>query len=313
MGDVWFRETTRNPWDPSRGSSGSSAGPGAAVAAGLVPFAIGSETNGSIVSPSTVCGVSGLRPTFGRVSRAGAMALSWSMDKLGPMARSARDCALVFDAIHGADSADPTTQEAPFESAARVDLSTLRVGFVASAFRGRRDSAWAKNDAAVLEVLRSLGAKLVEIELPDDPPPRALSTILTVEAAAAFDDLTRSNRDDLLVRQSKHAWPNLFRQARMVPAVEYLRANRVRTRLVEVMERTFDEVDLYVCPSYGAQNLIRTNLTGHPTVVVPNGFSTPTRPTSITLTGRFWDESTLLAVASLYQGATGFHRRRPPL
>jgi Asp-tRNA(Asn)/Glu-tRNA(Gln) amidotransferase A subunit family amidase len=308
-GDVWFGATTKNPWNLEEGSSGSSAGSAAATAAGLVGFAIGSETWGSIVSPATRCGVTGLRPTFGRVSRAGAMALAWSMDKIGPICRSAEDCALVFAAIYGPDGKDAAVVDRPFRWQPAVDLRGLRVGYLASAFEEERDHK--ANDDDVLEVLRSLGANLVAIALPDYPID-ALSFILSAEAAAAFDELTRSDRDDMLVRQGQDAWPNVLRAARLIPAVEYIQANRVRSLLIRAMADLMAQVDLYVAPSLSG-DLLLTNLTGHPAVVLPNGFTRAGTPTSITFTGRLYDEATLLAVAKMYQDATGFHLRRPPL
>ncbi|RME84519.1 MAG: amidase [Caldilineae bacterium] len=309
-GDVWFGGKTRSPWNPERGSSGSSAGPGAATAAGLVGFAIGTETWGSIVSPSTRCGVSGLRPTFGRVSRHGAMALSWSMDKIGPMCRTVEDCALVFAAIHGADGRDPTATTRPFVWEPELDISTLRVGYVAADFE--QEYSGRENDLRTLEVLRELGCELKPVSLPDYPI-EALSFILTAEAAAAFDELTRSNRDDLLVRQEKDAWPNVFRQSRFVPAVEYIQANRVRLLLLHEMARLMSDLDVYVAPSLQGDNLLLTNLTGHPAVVVPNGFDEEGLPTSITFIGRLYDESTVLALARAYQEATDFHLIHPQL
>ncbi len=325
-GDVWFGGKTRNPWNPQEGSSGSSAGSAAAVAAGLVGFAIGTETWGSIVSPCTRCGATGLRPTFGRVSRYGTMALAWSMDKIGPIARSVEDCALVFAAIHGADGLDLDAVSHPFAWPPAVDPRTLRVGYLAALFEEdraagiqdprQRDRVRESQsfDRATLEILRDLGFELVPVALPETYPVGALSWILTVEAAAAFDELTRTGRDDLLVRQEKDAWPNVFRQAQLVPAVEYLRANRIRTLVMQELERAWAEVDVVVAPSFGGDVLLRTNLTGHPCVVVPNGFRAGDgTPTSISFLGRLHGEEALLAVARAYQEATEFHLRRPPL
>jgi Asp-tRNA(Asn)/Glu-tRNA(Gln) amidotransferase A subunit family amidase len=313
-GDVWFGGVTKNPWNLEEGSSGSSAGPASATAAGLVGFAIGSETWGSIVSPSTRCGVTGLRPTFGRVSRHGAMALSWSMDKLGPMCRSVEDCALVFDAIYGPDGQDLTIIDLPFNWDASLDIKKLRLGYVKSAFEeDRENKEWKALDDAALETLRSkLGLNLIPIELPDYPID-ALSFILSAEAAAAFDDLTRSNRDELMVRQIQNAWPNVFRQARTIPAVEYIQANRLRTLVMQAMAETMSKVDVYVCPSYGGSNLLLTNLTGYPCVALPNGFTEKGAPTSITFMGNLFTEAETLAVAKAYQDATGFHLRHPAL
>ena len=322
-GDVWFGEKTRNPWNTEQGSSGSSAGPGSATAAGLVGFAVGSETWGSIVSPSTRCGVTGLRPTFGRVSRHGAMALSWSMDKLGPMCRGVEDCALVFSAIQGGDGFDSTVVDRPFVWDADLDVRSLRVGYLQSLFErdlefGDEDTEedqerareWLALDLEALEVLRSLGVELTPIELPDLPV-SALSFILSAEAGAAFDDLTRSGRDDLMVRQIEDAWPNVFRQARTIPAVEYIQANRVRTLVMREMETVLEGIDCWVAPSFGGSNLLLTNLTGHPAVVLPDGFSSDGTPTSITFNGRLFGESEILALARAYQEVTGFHLRHP--
>jgi len=309
-GDVWFGDTTRNPWNLEQGSSGSSAGSASAVAAGLVPFAIGSETWGSIVSPSTRCGATGLRPTFGRVSRAGAMALSWSMDKLGPICRTVEDCVLVLDAIRGPDGLDQTVMNLPFNYDASVDLGSLRIGYLKADFD--LDSAYMEQNQRALKTLRDLGVNLIEIELPDLPV-YPLAITLSVEAAAAFDELTRSNRDDLLVRQIKNAWPNVFRSSRFIPAVEYIQANRHRTRLINAMAQLMKEIDLYVSPSFEGDNLLLTNLTGHPCVVVPNGFDEEGQPVSITFVGGLFDEATVAAVAWKFQQAAGFHLEHPPL
>lgn len=313
MGDVWFADTTRNPWNLEEGSSGSSAGSAAATAAGLLPFAIGTETWGSIVSPSTRCGTTGLRPTYGRVSRAGAMALSWSMDKVGPICRSANDCAIVFDAIRGPDPADQTLIEAGFTYPGEVDLSALRIGYFKSAFD--QDYRVARFDRQTLRVLKRLGADLIPVELENDQiPTEALSLILEAEAAAAFDELTRSNRDTLLVRQHRYAWPNVFRTARYIPAVEYIQANRIRHDLIEDYNTRLKEFDVVVVPSFqGGNQLLATNLTGQPVVVVPNGFRDSGSPTSITFLGNLFDEGTILAVAAAYQEATGFNKKRPEL
>lgn len=309
-GDVWFGGQTRNPWNPEEGSSGSSAGSASATAAGLVGFTIGSETLGSIVSPSTRCGATGLRPTFGRVSRWGAMALSWSMDKLGPICRSVEDCALVFEAIHGADGKDPSARTVPFAWRPVDTLRGLRIGYYRDAFEAEHD--WKAYDDAALEVLRSGGAQLIPIDLPvDDFPLDALRLILNVEAAAAFDELTRSNRDDLLVRQIRRAWPNVFRYARLIPAVEYLQANRVRTMLMHALDAAMEGIDVFITPSFGEGVLLLTNLTGHPAVTIPNGFRDDGTPVSISFVGRLYGEGRLLAVAKAYQDETGFHLQHP--
>ncbi|HET6528342.1 MAG TPA: amidase [Balneolaceae bacterium] len=309
-GDVWFGGKTRNPWNLEQGSSGSSAGSAATVSAGLLPFAIGTETLGSIVSPSNRTGTTGLRPTFGRVSRHGAMALSWSMDKIGPLTRSVKDAAIIFNAIYGPDGLDQSVIDLPFNFKPNVDLSELKIGYVKSAFE--RDYYNRSRDSLTLVKLRELGADLIPIELPDYPV-RSLSFILTAEAAAAFSDLTLSNRDDEMVRQGKNAWPNIFRAARFIPAVEYIQANRARQVLIRKMNSLMQKVDVYVCPTYGANNLLITNLTGHPAVVLPNGFTDEGQPTSITFTGGLFDEGTLLGVAWQYQQATDFHEKHPEM
>lgn len=307
-GDVWFGGRTRNPWNAETGSSGSSAGSASAVAAGLVPFAIGTETLGSIVSPSTVCGVTGLRPTFGRVSRHGAMALSWSMDKIGPIARSVEDCAIVFDAIHGSDGNDFHMYDATFAYDAEADPTTIKIGYLASSFAG--NYGFKAQDSVALEVLRKQGFELIPIELPEAPE---LGAILSVEAAAAFDELTRSNRDDELVRQIRRAWPNTFRAARFVPAVEYIQANRLRTQLCLDMQEIFEEVDVYVHPSWNSPSLGITNHTGHPCVVVPNGFRQNGLPSSISFTGKLFEEGKLMQVARAYQEASEWHKMHPEM
>ena len=313
QGDVWFGEKTRTPWDVSKGSSGSSAGSAAAVAAGLLPFALGTETLGSIVSPSTACGVTGLRPTYGRVSRAGAMALSWSMDKAGPLARTAEDCALVLAALTaaGPDARDPATLlvPKPFRYAFGTDLKKLRVGYVKAAFEATYPTK--ANDQATLDVLRRLGVTLVPLELPTLAP-GALRFVLTAEGAAAFDDLTRSGRDGQMVLQNRFAWPNTFRSSRFIPAVEYLQAQRVRSLLIEQMDERLKGLDAYLAPSFSA-NLTLTNLTGHPAIAVPNGFTAAGLPTTITFMGQLYEEGVLLALAKAYQDATEFDEKHPTL
>jgi len=297
-GDRWFGGMTRNPWNVRQGSSGSSAGSASAVAAGCAGYGIGSETWGSIVSPSTRCGVTGLRPTFGRVSRHGCMALSWSMDKLGPLARSVEDCALILSVIHGHDGLDPTAVTHPFTWPSPRPVKELRVGFFEN---GTSD--------AVKKVLTDLGVRLVPFRLPAGLPVAALSVILDVEASAAFDDLTRAGTTEGL-----NSWPATFRRGRFIPAVDYLRAQRVRTVLMKQMAAAMTDVDVYVgSPDSG----LLTNLTGHPVVCLPNGLTRGADgvevPTSLTFTGRLWGEAELLAVARAYQDATGHHLRRPDM
>jgi Asp-tRNA(Asn)/Glu-tRNA(Gln) amidotransferase A subunit family amidase len=321
QGDVWFGGMTKNPWKVDQGSSGSSAGPASATAAGLVGFAIGSETLGSISSPSTRCGTTGLRPTFGRVPRTGAMALSWSMDKLGPICRSVEDCALVLDAIHGPDGKDNSAIAAAFNWDASLSPRSLRIGYVKAAFdlpvtdpkdEKRTLHATKKFDDRALEVIRSLGVNLVAVELPDLAYD-AMRIILTSEAAAAFDDLTRSDRDKELVQQTRNDWANTFRTARFIPAVDYVNANRVRTTAIRAWDDLMKKVDVIVTPT-GAANLpqlVATNLTGHPAVILPNGFRDDGTPVSLTFLGGLFEEAKLLAVANAYQRATGFHLVHP--
>src|SRR5713101_5690484 len=304
QGDEWFGGKTRNPWNPAQGSSGSSAGPASATSAGCVAFSIGSETLGSISSPSTRCGCTGLRPTFGLVPRTGAMALSWSMDKLGPICRSVEDCALVLDAIYGPDGIDRTVQPAAFNWDANLDWRKLRVGYLKADFERKPDeqeeaakeeaaatpeelkkreeqkerqeqfrvrSAYDKrfNEAAI-QKLGQMGAKLIPVELPKFPY-RAMVPLLEAEAAAAFDELTRTGRDKLLTDQGPGDWPNSFRTARFIPAVEYIQANRARMMAMEAVSKAFEGFDVIVAPT-GSQQLVVTNLTGHPALILPNGF-----------------------------------------
>lgn len=321
QGDIWFGATTKNPWKVDQGSSGSSAGPASATAAGLVGFAIGSETLGSISSPSTRCGTTGLRPTFGRVPRTGAMALSWTMDKLGPICRSVEDCALVLDAIYGPDGQDNSVIPADFHWNADLSPKQLRIGYVKSAFDTpltdpndpkRTLHGTKKFDDAALEVFRRLGIKLVPVDLPDVPYD-AMRLILTAEAAAAFDELTRSDRDKLLVQQGKGDWPNSFRTARFIPAVDYVNANRVRSIAIQKWDDLMRTVDVIVTPTSASNlsQLVATNLTGHPAVIVPNGFRDDGTPVSLTFLAGLFEEGKALAVARAYQEATGFHLKHP--
>ena len=321
QGDIWFGATTKNPWKVDQGSSGSSAGPASATAAGLVGFAIGSETLGSISSPSTRCGTTGLRPTFGRVPRTGAMALSWTMDKLGPICRSAEDCALVFDAIHGPDSQDNSVIPADFHWDATLSPQKLRIGYVKSAFDTpltdpadpkRTLHGSKKFDDAALDVFKRLGVDLIPVDLPDLPYD-AMRLILSAEAAASFDELTRSDRDKLLVQQGKFDWPNSFRTSRFIPAVDYVNANRLRSVAILLWDDLMRKVDVIVTPTNAANlsQLVATNLTGHPAVIVPNGFRDDGTPVSLTFLAGLFEEAKALAVARAYQEATGFHLKHP--
>ena len=313
MDDVWFSGQTRNPWDLRQGSSGSSAGSAAATSAGLVPFSIGTETWGSIVSPSDRCGVTGLRPTFGRVSRTGGMALSWSMDKVGPICRSAFDCALVFNSIRGSDGYDQSATDYPFNYTSAVDVKKMKIGYLKSQFDQKYDNH--KNDSISLSLFRKMGITLVPVELPDSAmmPINSLAIILSAEAAAAFDDLTRSNRDDLLNLQDRNAWPNIFRTAQFIPAVEYIQANRLRYKLVQEMYKVMKDYDVVIAPSLFDEQMLITNLTGNPCVIVPNGFNGTGHPTSISFLGNLYDEANVLRFAKMYQDATEFDELHPPL
>lgn len=354
LGDHWFGGVTRNPWNPRQGSSGSSAGPASATAAGCVGFAVGSETLGSISAPSTRCGCTGLRPTFGRVPRTGAMALSWSQDKLGPLCRAVEDCALVLDAIYGPDGRDRSVCPAAFHWNAHEDCRGFRVGYLESEFkfdragleerlknlRGASDEekqqimAAAKYDQkfsdAALEKLRGMGLEMTPVEWPKLPY-QPMVTILDVEAAAAFDELTRTGRDKLMTSQGPNDWPNAFRAARFVPAVEYVQANRAKFMAMGQVAKALEGYDVIVAPTNGEQ-LTVTNLTGHPAVILPNGFrgddapperkgqdgmvgnyGGPNTPVSLTFLGQLYGEAKLLALARAYQEATKFHLRHPAL
>jgi Asp-tRNA(Asn)/Glu-tRNA(Gln) amidotransferase A subunit family amidase len=325
QGARWFAGVTRNPWQPEEaqtGSSGSSAGPASAIAAGLVGFSIGTETLGSIVSPSARCGVTGLRPTYGRVSRYGAMGLSWTMDKIGPMCRGVEDCAAALHAIYGPDGKDITVGDAPFNWNPDTNISTLRIGYLKTEFDGpttppanEQQRTQAEQRRAVyktaLEVLDKAGAKLVPIQLPTFST-GSLRFILSAEAATAFDDITRDGRVNQLSGQSPNDWPNTFRTSRFIPAVEYLRAQRARTLLMREMEKLMSQWDVFVSPAPGSASLLVTNLTGQPAVVLPCGFVN-NLPVAIMFTGGVYDEVLPLRVALAYERATKWHTMHPKM
>ena len=325
QGGRWFAGMTRNPWQPEEtqtGSSGSSAGPASAIAAGLVGFSIGTETLGSIVSPSSRCGVTGLRPTYGRVSRYGAMGLSWTMDKIGPMCRGVEDCAAALHAIYGPDGKDITVGDAPFNWNPDTNISTLRIGYLKTEFDGpttppanEQQRAQGEQRRAVyktaLEVLEKAGAKLVPIQLPTFST-GSLRFILSAEAATAFDDITRDGRVNQLSGQSPNDWPNTFRTSRFIPAVEYLRAQRARTLLMREMEKLMSQWDVFVSPAPGSASLLVTNLTGHPAVVLPCGFVN-NLPVAIMFTGGVYDEVSPLRVALAFERATKWHTMHPKM
>jgi Asp-tRNA(Asn)/Glu-tRNA(Gln) amidotransferase A subunit family amidase len=311
QGARWFGGVTRNPWqveEDRTGSSGSSAGSAAATAAGLVGFAIGTETLGSIISPSSRCGVVGLRPTYGRVSRYGAMGLSWTMDKIGPIARGVEDCAAILAAIYGPDHRDITVEDVPFNWQPAADISRMRIGYLKEEFEGGTDKQKEMYREA-LDSLKRAGARLQPIELPKFATAN-LRIILVAEAAAAFDDLTREGGINQLSGQSPNDWPNTFRTSRFIPAVEYLRAQRARTLLMREMDRLMSSWDVFVSPAPGSASLLVTNLTGHPAVCVPCGF-VDNLPRSIMFTGGLYDEASPLRVALAFERATRWHTMHP--
>jgi len=314
-GDVWFGGQTKNPWDMKQGASGSSAGSASATAAGLVAFAIGTETLGSILSPSSRCGATGLRPTFGAVSRAGCMSLSWSMDKAGPICRSAQDCAIVFNVIRGKDKKrekDRSVVEYPFAFNPPKDLSGYKIGYFKKQF-DRDTTRTMKPDNDMLEAMRSLGAELQEIDVPDSVSYSGFDIILRAEAGSFFDELVREHRDRLMVEQDEGSRANSLRQSRFIPAVEYLQAYRHRKLLIEKFNATMAPYDFVVGPENGRSLSLITNLTGHPAMVIPSGFDKRGRPTSFQLIGNLYDEGPMLEAAYLLQQATTFNKDHPPL
>jgi Asp-tRNA(Asn)/Glu-tRNA(Gln) amidotransferase A subunit family amidase len=307
LGDLWYGGRTRNPWRPEQGSSGSSAGSAAATAAGLVGFSLGSETLGSIVEPSLVCGATGLRPTFGRVARTGAMALAWSLDKLGPIARCAEDTALVLAALNGADPGDPTSVDAPFAFDAGAPVAGLRVGFDPAWFAPNASHA-AERDA--LEALRSAGAELAPIRMPDLPYEGVLLQI-QVEAAAAFEELARSGGLAELPGQETHDWPNVLRGAWLLPAVEYVQLLRVRRLVMDAMAALFAGVDAVIASRAGTAMNFATNASGHPGLAVRAGFREDETPVGVVLFGRLFDEATLVRLGMALERELGVFERRP--
>ena len=348
-GDQWFGGRTNSPWDPTEGSSGSSAGPASATAAGCVAFGIGTETSGSILSPSTICGVTGLRPTFGRVSRYGAMTLSWTQDRIGPLCRTVEDCALVFHAIARADEQDLSVIDLPFNWDADLDVRKLRVGYLAPAFQEpSRHADWKRNDAQVLETVKALGITPEPFELPSMPV-SVTAGILGAESGASFDAFIRGGHDQNMTNKTRASG---MRQSRVVPAVEYLQTQRVRAMIMRQFAAAVSKFDVYLAPYIDMRagaagrpegagtdgrgglagraggsdaappapppSAIRdhfqaANLCGYPAVSVPNGFTAEGRPTSITFLGRLYAEAEMLAVARAYQERAGFHLKHPRL
>jgi len=308
--DRWFGGKTKNPWNLQLGSSGSSAGSASATVAGLLPFAIGTETYGSIVSPSHTCGATGLRPTFGSISRSGAMVLSWSLDKAGPICRSAEDAAIVFYYLKGTDGKDAGAVERAFNYNGNANWKTLRIAYAVNYFKTLPGNAaqW-----EVIKTLEKAGAHITPVDFPDSSiyPFNIIGTVISAESAAAFDELTRSNKDDLITRQDKNFWPNAFRVSRFIPAVEYINANRHRYALMLDMQAFMKNYDVVIVPSFAGSQLPITNLTGHPVVCMPIAMTDKGLPNSITLIGNLYDEATILAVAKAYQDATNFNKIHP--
>ncbi|MEP2237243.1 MAG: amidase [Maribacter sp.] len=309
-GDVWFDGKTKNPWDTKQGATGSSAGSGSATSAGLVPFALGTETLGSITSPSNRNGITGLRPTYGRVSRHGVMSLSWSMDKVGPMARSAEDCAIVYSVIAGKDPKDGMTTDYPDGFEPVKDYKSLRIGYLKKDID--KDSSLSKDNLEkALKTFREMGLTLNEVELPKDVPYNSFDVILRAEAGAFFDDMVRAKDVDKMVEQHQRSRANSLRQARFIPAVEYIQANRQRQVLIEKMESIMKDYDVLISPTFGNRQLIITNLTGHPVIAIPTGLDKEKHPTSVTLVGNLYDEASILLLAKAFQDRTDFDEMHP--
>jgi Asp-tRNA(Asn)/Glu-tRNA(Gln) amidotransferase A subunit family amidase len=315
MGDYWYGGRTKNPWNLQYGSSGSSAGSASATVAGLVPFAIGTETWGSIVSPSTTCGATGLRPTFGSISRSGAMALSYSLDKVGPICRSASDAAIVFNYIHGTDGKDGSAVNMPFNYSTKRDIKKLKIAYAKNYFDKIKDTS--NNELKALAVFKQMGVELIPVNFPDSGVYQfnIMDVIIGAECAAQFDEMTRNNIDDALTRQTKNDWPNQFRTSRFVPAVEYINAQRHRYVLMQKVNEVINQYDAIICPSRGDGNQTAiTNLTGHPVVCVPDGFNKKSNtPTGISFVGKLYDEATILLVAKKYQEQTNWDEMHPVL
>ena len=306
----WFGGETKNPWNLKQGSSGSSAGSAASVVAGLLPFTIGTETLGSIVSPSTRCGATGLRPTFGTVSRSGAMVLCWTLDKAGPICRSAEDDAIVYYYMKGTDGKDASAVDHAFNYNQKADVKKMHVAFAQNYFNKLAKDA---PEWKVLDEFKSMGVTPQPVTFPDSTIVQfnLIGIILNAESAAAFDELTRTNRDDLIERQDKDFWPNSFRSARMIPAVEYINAIRYRSELCQQINDFMKNYDVVIVPTFAGSQLAVTNLTGHPVVCMPMGFNQRGLPLSITLIGNLYDEASILEAAKAYQEHTDHHKKHP--
>ena len=314
MGDYWYGGRTKNPWNLKQGSSGSSAGSASATVAGLVPFAIGTETWGSIISPASTCGATGLRPTFGRISRSGAMTLSWSLDKAGPICRNAEDAAVVFSFLHGTDGLDLSAIDKPFNYQPEGDIKKLKIGYAKNYFDLIKDTS--RNELKVLAEFKSMGVELIPIIFPDSGVYKfnIMDAVISAESASAFDEFTRNNVDDEMTRQGVFDWPNSFRISRLMPAVEYVNANRHRYLLMQKVNEAMQKVDVLICPTRGSGNQSAiTNLTGQPVVCVPTGFDKRSNlPTSITFIGNLFDEASILLAAKAYQLVTSWDETHPP-
>lgn len=311
MGDYWFGGRTKNPWNTERGSSGSSAGSAAATAAGLVPFAIGTETHGSIISPGHTCGATGLRPTFGSISRSGAMTLSWSLDKAGPICRSAADAAAVFAFLHGTDGRDESAVNAAFNYDPKIDVKKLRVGYAKNHFDQLDADA---QEWSVLKALREAGIEIHPMHFPDSEVYRfdIIGMVIGAEAAAAFDAFTRTGMDDQMTRQTRFDWPNYFRVSRTVPATAYINANRHRSILMEEVNNAMKDYDVVITPSFAGRQMAITNLTGHPALCMPIGLTQQGVPNSITFVSGLFKEEALLGLGKFFQEITPHEDIHPP-
>ncbi len=311
MGDYWFGGRTKNPWNLNFGSSGSSAGSASATVAGLIPFAIGTETHGSIISPSSTCGATGLRPTFGSVSRSGAMTLSWSLDKVGPICRSAEDAATVFSFIHGTDGNDLSAVNRTFNLSNKRGVKDLKIAYAKNHFE-RLDTATSQ-EWGVIKALREQGITISPMILPDTDVYKfdLIGLVIGAEAAAAFDEFTRIGLDDQMTRQTRFDWPNYFRVSRLIPAVEYVNANRHRSILMQKMNEAMQPWDVIITPSFGNRQLAITNLTGHPALCMPIGFSKQGIPNSITFISNLFREEELVKLGSYFQSVTEHDEKHP--
>ncbi|MEY3186242.1 MAG: hypothetical protein RL675_61 [Bacteroidota bacterium] len=311
MGDYWFGGRTKNPWNLNFGSSGSSAGSASATVAGLIPFAIGTETHGSIISPSSTCGATGLRPTFGSVSRSGAMTLSWSLDKVGPICRSAEDAATVFSFIHGTDGNDLSAVNRTFNLSNKRGVKDLKIAYAKNHFE-RLDTATSQ-EWGVIKALREQGITISPMILPDTDVYKfdLIGLVIGAEAAAAFDEFTRIGLDDQMTRQTRLDWPNYIRVSRLIPAVEYVNANRHRSILMQKMNEAMEPWDVIITPSFGNRQLAITNLTGHPALCMPIGFSKQGIPNSITFISNLFREEELVKLGSYFQSVTEHDEKHP--